>query len=55
VASRGDMAAAFVALYLALGGGWQAGPDAFVPPATIDTMRERTNWGDLLDEVEPAR
>lgn len=55
VASRGDMAAAFVALYLALGGGWQAGPDAYVPPATIDAMRERTNWGDLLDEVEPAR
>lgn len=54
VASKGDMAAALVSLYLALGGGWQANDAALVPESTIETMRERTNWGDLLDEPVPA-
>jgi NodT family efflux transporter outer membrane factor (OMF) lipoprotein len=53
VASKGDTAAALVSLYLALGGGWQANEAALVPESTIETMRERTNWGDLLDEPVP--
>jgi hypothetical protein len=49
------MAASLVSLYLALGGGWQAKPDALVPESTIETMRERTDWGDLLDEPAPLQ
>ncbi len=52
VASKGDQAAAVISLYLALGGGWQAnGAGAFVPPTTLETMRERTDWGSLPDDV----
>ena len=53
VASKGDMAAALVSLYLALGGGWQPSDAVLVPESTIETMQERTNWGDLLDEPVP--
>jgi NodT family efflux transporter outer membrane factor (OMF) lipoprotein len=55
VASKGDMATALVSLYLALGGGWQGRTDALVPESTIETMRERTNWGDVLDEPVPEQ
>ncbi|HEX5788763.1 MAG TPA: efflux transporter outer membrane subunit [Woeseiaceae bacterium] len=54
VGSKGDMAAALVSLYLALGGGWQAHTGPLVPGSTIETMRERTNWGELLDEPAEA-
>ena len=54
-ANRGDILRSFVALYRGLGGGWQStGPVDFVDEATRDQMRERSNWGDLLDEP-PAR
>jgi hypothetical protein len=49
------MATALVSLYLALGGGWQERTDALVPESTIETMRERTNWGDVLDEPVPEQ
>ena len=55
VASKGDMAAALVSLYLALGGGWQPSDAVLVPESTIETMQERTNWGDLLDEPVPQK
>ncbi len=55
VASKGDMAVALVSLYLALGGGWQPSDAALVPDSTIETMQERTNWGDLLDEPVPQQ
>jgi hypothetical protein len=36
-------------VYEALGGGWQIRADnEFVPPATAEEMRNRTNWGELL-------
>jgi hypothetical protein len=39
-----------VSIYRALGGGWQIreGKD-FISTESKDAMRERTNWGDLLD------
>jgi hypothetical protein len=42
-----------VAVYKALGGGWQIrlGKD-FVPQGTKEEMRKRTNWGGLLSEEE---
>jgi hypothetical protein len=42
-----------VALYKALGGGWELrSSDDFVPAATKDEMRERTWYGDMLDVEE---
>ncbi len=52
IVNRGDIARNLVALYKALGGGWQLrqGSD-FVPQGVVEQMRERTDWGKLL---EPA-
>lgn len=50
VISQGETAQAMASLYTALGGGWQAGsPRQFISPATREQMRERTNWGSMLD------
>ncbi|MGI9249394.1 MAG: efflux transporter outer membrane subunit [Woeseiaceae bacterium] len=48
--ARGRVARNLVAIYRALGGGWQIreGQD-FISTESKDAMRERTNWGDLLD------
>jgi len=55
-ATTGSIALNLVAMYKALGGGWQirAGKD-FVPDETKEEMRERTSWGRLLEleKVEP--
>ena len=49
--AQGQIASSLVSTYRALGGGWQLreGKDV-VDPATLDRMRERTDWGELLDE-----
>lgn len=56
-ATRGDVARNLVAIYKALGGGWQirAG-QPFIPESIREGMQERSNWGDLLDldQVEPV-
>ena len=48
-AARGEIARNLVNMYRALGGGWQLreGND-FVPDSIKETMKARTNWGDLL-------
>ena len=55
-ATSGNVVLNLVSLYKALGGGWQirSGKD-FVSEENMKTMRERTNWGGLLepDELEP--
>jgi outer membrane protein TolC len=55
--TRGFVATNLIAMYKALGGGWEIreGKD-FVPAEIKEEMRERTNWGDLLaqEEVEKA-
>jgi NodT family efflux transporter outer membrane factor (OMF) lipoprotein len=54
-ASRGEVTLSVVALYKALGGGWEIRDgDAFVPEATRAEMRGRTYWGDMLDTDEVA-
>ena len=57
-ATRGDAIVNLVAMYKALGGGWQIREgQKFVAEKHIDTMRQRTNWGDLLEPeavVTPA-
>ena len=48
-AVRGSVATNLVAMYKAMGGGWQirAGKD-FIAPEYREEMAERTNWGGLL-------
>lgn len=49
VQSRGAIPTNLISLYKALGGGWQLrlGKD-FVSEETLQVMRSRTNWGNLL-------
>lgn len=48
-AATGATSTGLVQIYRALGGGWEiSAGKGFVPPATEDQMRKRTNWGDLL-------
>jgi len=50
VQNRGLSARNVVAIYKALGGGWEVRQGrAFVDENTLAVMRERTNWGSLLD------
>jgi NodT family efflux transporter outer membrane factor (OMF) lipoprotein len=47
--TAGAIPSNLVAVYRALGGGWQIREgQAFVPPQTIEAMTRRTNWGSLL-------
>jgi outer membrane protein TolC len=50
--TRGNIATNLIALYKALGGGWEVrlGND-FVPAGMRDEMKERTDWGELLDTI----
>jgi len=52
-ATKGSVSLNLIALYKALGGGWQirVGKD-FVPDQTKEAMRARTDWGDLLTKEE---
>jgi multidrug efflux system outer membrane protein len=56
VITSGGVAQNTIALYKALGGGWQAGrARPIADPATRDTMAERSNWKKrLLDAPLPA-
>jgi NodT family efflux transporter outer membrane factor (OMF) lipoprotein len=48
--ARGRVVNSLVSTYRALGGGWQLrGEKSYVDPDTLNEMRERTDWGDLLD------
>jgi outer membrane protein TolC len=47
--TAGAIPSNLVAVYRALGGGWQIREDqGFVPPQTIQAMASRTDWGRLL-------
>jgi outer membrane protein TolC len=48
--SKGNIANNVVALYKALGGGWEAYDELpLVKPATVEQMKARTDWGDYLE------
>jgi NodT family efflux transporter outer membrane factor (OMF) lipoprotein len=50
-ASQGLAVQSLVALYKALGGGWEVREGrAFVDENTLTVMRERTDWGDILND-----
>ncbi len=49
--SRGEISTNLIAMYRALGGGWQIRKDKdYVSDEMKDTMRERTDWGKILAE-----
>ncbi|MBI3845196.1 MAG: efflux transporter outer membrane subunit [Planctomycetes bacterium] len=49
VIAHASIALGAIATYRALGGGWQTREGTeFVPQETIDEMRARTDWGDIL-------
>jgi multidrug efflux system outer membrane protein len=55
VSSRGGLAQTLVALYKAMGGGWeQARSRPVVDQATRETMLQRSKWNDTLDAPLPA-
>jgi NodT family efflux transporter outer membrane factor (OMF) lipoprotein len=50
IQARGDTLINMVAIYKALGGGWQLSKgDAFVPFMVQERMKQRTKWGDLIE------
>jgi NodT family efflux transporter outer membrane factor (OMF) lipoprotein len=52
VKNVGEVALSMVALYKALGGGWEISAERpFVSESNLEAMDERTNWGGMLDEV----
>jgi len=51
--AEGNVSTGLASVYRALGGGWQIRADnEFVPAATAEEMRQRTNWGELLPPPE---
>ena len=47
---RGEIATNLIAMYRALGGGWELrSGKPFVSEKTLETMRQRSDWGQLLD------
>ena len=50
IGNRGDMVRNLVALYKALGGGWSNRAELpSLDPETAEQMRERSDWGELLE------
>jgi len=50
VENHSSIVSGFIALYLALGGGWELREDAdMIDAETRETMKERTNWGELIE------
>jgi NodT family efflux transporter outer membrane factor (OMF) lipoprotein len=50
VVNRSNAVSSLIALYKAVGGGWYS-EQPLVDPATRQQMQQRTDWGDLLNEV----
>lgn len=51
---QGRIATSSIALYKALGGGWQMRlNNDFVPRAIKDKMQQRTDWGGMLNDTPP--
>ncbi len=47
---EGLVASNLIGAYKALGGGWELRVgNEFVPQATVEEMRKRTDWGNVLD------
>jgi NodT family efflux transporter outer membrane factor (OMF) lipoprotein len=56
VVAEGNVSSGLAETFRALGGGWQIRDgNEFVPAATRDEMRNRTNWGDVLPATGPPQ
>jgi NodT family efflux transporter outer membrane factor (OMF) lipoprotein len=53
VVNRSNAVGSVIALYKALGGGWDTA-QPLVDAATSAQMRQRTDWGDLLNDTAPS-
>ena len=54
VSNSGNVVSSLIAVYKAMGGAWDISrPAALLDDATLNTMKERSNWGDLLDAPIP--
>lgn len=54
VTNQGDLVRTLIDLYTALGGGWQDRDGLpWINPETLETMQDRTDWGDLVDDAMP--
>lgn len=54
-AIQGTIANQLISMYKALGGGWGEGNrEETIPQDVKDKMRQRTNWGKMLDGPEPT-
>ncbi|WP_233804242.1 efflux transporter outer membrane subunit [Paraburkholderia sp. HP33-1] len=53
VVNRSNAVGSVIALYKALGGGWET-EQPLVDAATSAQMRQRTDWGDLLNDTSPS-
>jgi outer membrane protein TolC len=50
IANQGNAVSNLVALYKALGGGWENRDEQlYLDPETIETMQKRTDWGDVIE------
>ncbi|HWR95112.1 MAG TPA: TolC family protein [Arenimonas sp.] len=55
ISNRGTVISSLIAVYKAMGGGWEAGRTRpLLDEATIQTMKARSNWGDLLEAPLPV-
>ena len=54
IATQGSSVLNLVALYKALGGGWENhDSQPYVDPETLKIMQERTDWGDMIEAAYP--
>jgi NodT family efflux transporter outer membrane factor (OMF) lipoprotein len=50
VGTQGDAVRSLIALYKALGGGWEGrGESPYINPETLELMQQRTDWGDMIE------
>ncbi len=55
VRTRGSIGTNLISVYKSLGGGWEIRDgEPFVPTEITEEMKQRTNWGDLLDPVDQS-
>ena len=54
IAARGEAVLNLIGLFQALGGGWEADSVPRVRQETLEAMQQRTDWGQLIDVIEPV-
>jgi NodT family efflux transporter outer membrane factor (OMF) lipoprotein len=55
IGAQGEGVSNLVALYKALGGGWEGHDEMpYIDPKTLELMQQRTDWGDLIEGSHSA-